>query len=421
MKKIISLLFCTLCLSSLGKAQIVEQQGTYSNFELVKDSLSAELDEIFARGRSHGFAVAIVDEHGSLYERGMGFGDKEKQTKYTKNTIQHIASISKTLIGLALMRAQELDLLKLDDPVNKYLPFKVINPHFPNEVITIRHLATHTSTIYDTRHYMENAWIITPDQDLTNVSTYFPYQRLNPSEKDVPMDEFLEMILAESGKFYEKDGGYLKNKPGERFNYSNIGATLAALIIERAAKTPFNEFTKAHILDPLEMNSSGWSLSEIELENHARLYSHRDTMLPFYTAITYPDGMLITSASDMAKYLTELIKGYAGTGTLLEAESYKELFTEYLTEVNFVEERDAGHPYNDEYNSGIFMGFSALGNVGHAGGDAGVATWMFFNKETKIGRFIMRNTQALDREDQQQYYDIWDKLGEYSSRLLRDD
>jgi hypothetical protein len=107
------------------------------------------------------------------------------------------------------------------------------------------------------------------------------------------------------------------------------------------------------------MNSTGWSLADVDITKHSRLYRNDNSVLPFYTAITYPDGMLISSSSDMAKYLVELIKGYSGEGVLLEKESYQELFTEQLKETNF-DERNASNPYNGDYSPAIFIGFSAL-------------------------------------------------------------
>lgn len=410
MKKIIYLFLFGIQFLSFG------QKDLSNDLKPVKDSLTAELNEILKQGFINGFGVAIVNEKGTLYENGFGFANKNAQEKYTKHTIQNIASISKTLIGIALMKAQELGDLSLDDPINKYLSFKVVNPYFPNEPITIRHLATHTSTIADTRHYIENAWIITDNQDLSDVNANFHTQRLNPYETNIPMEAFLKKTLTVEGVYYDKETGFLNNKPGEMFKYTNIGASLAALVLEKATGEAFDLFTKKYILEPLEMNSSGWSLDMVDVKNHSRLYSYIDTILPFYTAITYPDGMLITSSSDMAKYLTELIKGYSGNGTLLSQESYKELFTEQLNEKHYTE-RNAGHPYNDEYNTGIFMGFSAKGYVGHAGGDAGVGTWMFFDKETKTGRFIMKNTDGTTQEQHQMYFDVWDKMDEYIDRL----
>jgi len=56
-----------------------------------------------------------------------------------------------------------------------------------------------------------------------------------------------------------------------------------------------------------------------------------------------------------------------------------------LTDKHFKEINES--VYNDEYNMGVFVGISAKGQVGHTGGDPGVATHMFFNSETKIGKF----------------------------------
>jgi len=59
---------------------------------------------------------------------------------FTQDTIMNIASISKTIIGAALIRTVQDGKLSLDEDINKYLPFKVANPSFPNEPITLRHL-----------------------------------------------------------------------------------------------------------------------------------------------------------------------------------------------------------------------------------------------------------------------------------------
>ncbi|GAA3619094.1 serine hydrolase domain-containing protein [Flavivirga jejuensis] len=389
-----------------------------SENQIVKDSLTAELDSIQKNGQINGFAVAMVNQDGVLYEKGFGLANLETKEKYTKNTIQHIASVSKTLIGIALMKAKEMGKLSLDDPIQDYLPFKVINPNYPNEIITIRQLATHTSGINDTNEqYMERAWILTKDQDLTKVSSNYPAQKLNPSELNIPMEEYLNGYLEVNGAYYQDDN-YINFKPGERYNYSNIGATLCALVIEKANGQSFDSFTKEHILKPLGMNSTGWSLADVDIKKHSRLYRNDNTLLPFYTAITYPDGMLISSSSDMAKYLSELIMGYCGKGTLLSNESYKELFTEQLEEQNF-ESRNAGNPYNGDYSPAIFIGHSALGYIGHSGGDAGVGTWMYFDKEKKTGRYIVINTDMGndERAKELEYYAVWDKMNEYFDKL----
>ena len=163
------------------------------------------------------------------------------------------------------------------------------------------------------------------------------------------------------------------------------------------------------------MNDSGWSFEEIDMEQHTVMYENIDQALPFYKLITYPDGGLITSVHDMALYLKELIKGYDGKGSILSKESYQELFKEQLNDSHF-EERDADNPYNDEYNMGVFMGFSAKGNIGHSGGDPGVTTLMFFNAEAKTGQLFFVNT-GMDDEGFQEFIDVWLKLESYRNKL----
>jgi CubicO group peptidase (beta-lactamase class C family) len=61
----------------------------------------------------------------------------------------NVGSIAKPFTGVAMMRAVQEGKLSLDEDINQYLPFRVVNSHFPNERITLRHLATHTSGITD--------------------------------------------------------------------------------------------------------------------------------------------------------------------------------------------------------------------------------------------------------------------------------
>ncbi len=375
------------------------------------DSLTAELNEINKQGLINGYGVSIVNQNGTIYQKGFGYADVKNKKKYTDKTIQNIASISKTFLGIALFKAQELGKLNLDDSVNKYLPFRVTNPHYPNEVITIRHLATHTSTIYDTDYY-DKSYILKDKRDLS-VKPSLGSEDFNQPDSIMPMGDFLQKYLSKKGSWYLEEG-FLNKKPGELYEYSNVGATLAAYIIELATNEPYDIFTKKHILSPLNMSNSGWSFDSVNLDMHTKLYYNPQTELPYYSLITYPDGGLITSVNDMGNFLCELIKGYSGKGELLTKESYQELFKEQLTSDNF-EDRDTDRPYDDEYNSGIFMGYSPIGYIGHTGGDPGVSTFMFFNPETKIGRLLFINT-GLDNKGAKQYFAIWDKLEEFVSR-----
>ena len=350
-----------------------------------------------------------------LYQNGFGVSDISNDAPYSENTLQNIASVSKTLIGIALLKAQEMGKLNLDDPISKFLTFDVKNPDFPDQAITIRHLATHTSSITDGDIYGEKSYILKSPRDSIQSDSIRIPEEFNPPSDHTSMQVFLESLLSEKGKWYSQEV-FLNETPGQLFEYTNLGATLAALVLEAATGEKYSEFTKKHILEPLKMESSGWYFDEIDFSRHTKLYASKTEQIPFYSLITYPDGGLITSISDLSKYLVELIRGYSGNGTLLTEASYSELYKLQLGDENF-EERDAESPYNDEYNFGIFIGFSAQDYVGHTGGDPGVSSFMFFNTKNKIGRILLINTDLTSDEGVQQFFSIWDKLEEYQQKL----
>ena len=385
----------------------------YQSYGQTNDSISKELtqalEQVYAQGHIIGFSVAVVNQDGIVFEKGLGYADRKKNIVYSENTIQNIASISKTFIGVALLKAQEMGNLHLDDPINDYLPFEVVNPHFSNIPITIRQLATHTSSIKDPARYEKNGYVL-KDKNGGGAKVNGNFR---PPDEMMSQGVFLKNILDKDDPWYKKKN-FLKKAPGIMFEYSNIAAGLAALVLENATGESFPEFTGKHILKPLGISDSGWSFNTVDFSKHSKLYANKDTELAFYQLVNYPDGGLITSAHDLGTYLTELISGYNGNGEILTNESYKKLFTPYLAAENFKERND--RVYNDEYNMGIFMGISAQGQIGHTGGDPGVATHMFFNTKTKIGKILMINTE-LEKDGIEEFIDIWKTLEDFENKL----
>lgn len=385
----------------------------YNCYSQTNDSISSnltkELEEVYSQGYINGFSVAIVNQEGVLYTKGFGKADVETNKPYTTETIQTIASISKTFIGVALLKAHELGYLNLDEAVNKYLPFEVINPYFPNDTIIIRQLATHTSSIRDPSYYEKYGYVLRGNE----INGAKANKNFRPHNELMSHSEFLENILSQEGKWYKKKN-FIKEKPGAIFEYSNVGAGLAAIVLENATKTKFNTFTQNHILNPLGMSSSGWFSDEVDFSMHSKLYSNSDTELAPYQLVNYPDGGLMTSATHLGTYLVELISGYNGNGKILKKENYRELFSPQLTDKNYGERNES--VYNDEYNMGIFMGISAQGQIGHTGGDPGVATHMFFNTKTNIGKILIVNTD-LKKEGIKEFIDVWNTLEEYEVKF----
>lgn len=402
------IIFCIGCTSA--------KKATIPFAKNIKDSLKAELEDVYGQNQFSGFSVAIVNSKNILYEQGIGYADVQSKKPYTHHSIQNIASVSKTLIGISLLKAQELGKLKLTDPINHYLPFKVYNPAWPAAEITIEQLANHTSGIMDNATYLSRSYVLKPNQNLAHLLVSIDEEQVfNAPDSAMSLADFLRNYLSPRGRFYQTDC-FTQNKPGEIFEYSNIGSALAAYIIECATGTKFDAFTRRYILSPLKMTASGWHFNDVKFSDYSTLYYNPDTAIAYYSIITYPDGNFITSANDLAKFLQELMRGYEGNGRLLTAKSYRQLFTPKLGAANFIDRNDK-NPYSESYNYSVFIGFSMVGNIGHSGGDPGVSSLLSFNPDTKIGRLMIINTSINNQQGNKEFYNIWDKLEKYQYKL----
>ena len=176
-----------------------------------------------------GLGAAIIVDKKVVWMKGYGFADKERAVPFTPDTVMNIGSISKTFTGVALMRAVQEGKLSLDEDINTYLPFRVINPHHPNEKITLRHLATHTSGITD-------RWSVYKD-------TYH-YGGTPGAPRRIPE----ELLRARREGLLERQ--FLNVKPGTHRDYSNIGAGLAGYIVELAVGKKLNAYAKQCIFTP---------------------------------------------------------------------------------------------------------------------------------------------------------------------------
>lgn len=362
------------------------------------------------QGHLPGFATAILTKDQVLYQKGFGYADLIAKKPYTKNTIQNIGSISKTLIGVSLMKLVEQGKLDLLTKVNDILPFEVINPHHPNIPITVEQLALHTSSIAEMDAY-ERSYVLTED---------FSYQKGDISKEEfktfkayaknkaMSVGDFLKTILAKDGEWYHKKN-YLKTAPGEKYAYSNTAATLAAYIVEIITGESFDAFTQKHILQVLNMEHSGWSFEEVDMNQHSNMHFENHQVIPKYTLNTYPDGGLMTSATELSLYLMEMMKGYDGEATLLKAESFQTMMSNHLNP------SQAG-----KKQQGYFWEIRNNGAIGHNGGDPGSVNLMRFNPETGIGKILMANVLPSDPMALKQLQSVWQIMEDFEN-ILGDD
>lgn len=358
-------------------------------------ALTAVLTRAHAASAFPGFCVATVKDDRVDYQQGFGWADRQAQRPYTAETVQPVGSVSKTLIGLALMRAVELKLLTLDEPVAPALDFKLVHPKFPKAAITLRQLATHTAGLIDSDAGYAAAY------QLGHVLTH-------RGPGDTSLRDYLASYLAPGGKHYDRKNNFAADKPGAAYHYSNIGAALAALVIERRAGLPFGDFVDRELLQPLGMTGTAWFDKPALDARRATLYDAKDHPLPPYALLTYPDGGLRSSCADLGRYVLALLRaqGGAGAGLPLTAASVAEVFRPQFDSAK----RPAGLGAKEK-NVGLFFAMRADGSIGHTGSDPGVSAFVFFNPLRRTGKVFLTNVDLQENPVlARQFAAIWKLL-----------
>ncbi|AYQ33280.1 serine hydrolase [Runella sp. SP2] len=385
------IVFLSLCLLNCSKNTISESTlSTAEDLDLSFKALSQDM--LFA-----GFAVTVVKKDKILFQSAYGQADMAKNVPYTNQTLQPIGSISKTFVGVVLMKAIEQGHFTLETPINDILPFKITNPNVPNSIIRIKHLATHTSGIVDDENVYLNNYSILAGENTSRPIAQRMIKELKVGQNGNvwSLPDFLKAYFTVGGQFYQKTN-FLSADAGTTYSYSNIGAALAAYLIEVKTGKSYADYCTENIFKPLGMNQTTFTITPDSRSKMAMLYFERNNPFPFYKMATYPDGGLITSNEDLSKYFVEMMKGLSGESTFLKKESFDVLFKKQF-EVGKMPAQFDGK----EDNSGIFWFYFKNGRLGHTGGDFGVTTIMAFYPDTKTGFIFLTNTETelIDNAD----------------------
>lgn len=168
-----------------------------------------------------GFLVAKGDD--ILYEKYRGFGHDGERMPIGPKTPMHVASVSKTLTAMAVMKLVEAGKLKLDDPVAHFFP------EFPYPNVTVFTLLSQRSGLPKYEYFIEK---INP----------------KPSElgkKFLTNQDILNMLIR-----YKPD---LARETNTGFMYCNTNFALLALIVESVTKKKFPQAMKEMVFEPLAM------------------------------------------------------------------------------------------------------------------------------------------------------------------------
>ncbi|CAF1233995.1 unnamed protein product [Adineta ricciae] len=387
---------------------------------LTRQSIEESLKKVYIPGA----AIIVVNSTDILYEEAFGYQSLlPKKPLDIERSIFPVASISKTVIAVAVMQLVEQKRVDLDTDVNEYLglPSRAIyHRNFPNSSITLRRLLSHSSSIA-VNGALQASFFQAGDSAIDNGTlAEFCLKYLNWNTTN-----------------------WLPRPPGNATLYSNEGTTLAALVVERISNMRYDQYVKEKIFKPLNVTSDkvGVLLKDFTDKTHFvehYAYAPNSSFLelwkaefpqlnvelmpgnlstylriPFLGFTGYPAGLLRMSAHSLSAFLRMFVnKG----SPLLSPQSVDEIKT--------IVGNGQIYPFNPNPNSttqppprryGLCWHWRTLTDnrqyLGHGGSLPGMTHLMLINEKHNTGVIVLTNADTnAPIELTQQIYEAMENI-----------
>jgi CubicO group peptidase (beta-lactamase class C family) len=378
-----------------ARADLDTSSGDASPNPAALAALGGPIDwkDTLVRAHVPALAVAVVQDGRIVREGAWGLADVARNVPARSDTAFEAASIGKTVIAIAVMKLVENKTLTLDADVSAHLPFAVHNPKHPNAPITLRMLLTHTGSIHDRVDVLEAA--VSP----AGAPGMVPGKA--PPRSDDALRDFLRGYLVPGGASYDPAKSFLAEPPGRKMEYSNVGAALAALVVERVTKEPFDAWSKREVLAAVGATGAVWDSAAIDPARRAtphRWDGAAHVALPAASHAVYPVVDLHATARELAGLLV-LAMGPAST-----TPSGATVSPTVLSRASVDAMLAPQPPIAPDQALGwqlvsVGSGSGERRLVGHEGEDRGASTLMFFDPRARIGAVILANGDAFASGD----------------------
>lgn len=184
------------------------------------------VNQLFKKRKTVGGMVVAAKDGEIVFSQCYGFANKVGKEPVTEETYFKLASVSKLVTAVSVMKLVENSQLDLDQDIGEILgdpAYHAANPNYPKIALTSRMLMTHTAAIND------SAGAFAGMKPLNAT--------LNPKEN-------------------KKKSGFLKVKPGTEYKYSNYGAGIMGCIIEAVTEKRLSDAARELIFDPMGIDAA---------------------------------------------------------------------------------------------------------------------------------------------------------------------
>jgi CubicO group peptidase (beta-lactamase class C family) len=243
--------------------------------------LEGTIPELMAEAAVPGLSLALIKDGKLLWRRGFGVRDAASRAPVDNDTVFEAASMSKPVFAYATMKLCELGLIGLDTPLTRYAAERFLEGDARLDLITARHVLSHTSGFQNWRSSTEPLRI------------HFP--------------------------------------PGTKYLYSGEGYSYLQSVVTQVTGQPIEPFMQAHLLLPFGMSSSGYVWRDTFERRAARPHDAKGR--PFdnkkrtaQDAARYAAaGDLHTTPTDYARFLSEVINSRKADAFRLNRNSLQEM------------------------------------------------------------------------------------------------
>lgn len=330
------------------------------------DQFKAEIETATAAANFSG-VVLVAKDNKILFNKAYGYRDIEHKLANQTDTRFITASITKMITSSMIAILWDQGKINLDAPISAYLPqLAVEKPKIANAV-TIRQLLSHSS----------------------GLGNYKAGDFWGAANKIDTLSKALPYMTDEKPAFV----------PSSSYLYSNNGYLLLGLIIEQVLQTDYYTAIQEYIFDPLHMTKSGFYPLEEIVENRAKLYTKLSiekggfvsdllSADPWLEGRGGPGGGLTSTVEDLLKFSEAYFKG-----TLL-SDNARSLFQS----PQVPRRTRSGQLLRDEfygYGLGLLIPNEMDKRVGHAGGDPGTSSLLFYFPGRDITIIMLSNRDTF--------------------------
>lgn len=304
-----------------------------------------------ARNNTVGCVLGVL-RNGNMYTYGYGETKKGNGRIPDKSTLFEIGSISKTFTATLAAYLSQQNIIRLDQPVNKYLPDSIPALVYNGKPVTLISLSNHTSGL-----------------------------------PRLPADLFAGANQANPYRHYDVQHlmHYLKSfkpvrEPGMVYEYSNLGAGLLGTILERASGKSYGQLLKQYITEPLQMTDTRLQLSKKDSAVFAQGYNNEIKPVDSWEFLSLAAaGGIRSNIADMLQYARAQVDKSNGPLQQAIRQTHMTTFQKDAIEIGM------GWHYS------LLNGNKYLAHTGQTGGFASV---MVFNTDTRNAVIILTNTAS---------------------------